>query len=65
MVIDDEVDGDPGNLVLAGPDALIPVGVDNVRYGLLLSTGETVRGGFLAELPGGLSDRFNRGIVVS
>ena len=65
IVIDDEVDGDPRYLVLGGSDALIPEGVDNVRYSVLLVGGETVRSGFLAELLDSLSDRFNGVIVVS
>jgi hypothetical protein len=64
VIFYDVVYGDPGYLVLAGLDAVIPIGVNNIRYGSFFFHGEPVGGSFLAEFFYGLPYKFNNGVLI-
>src|SRR3954469_15427049 len=58
ILVDQVVEGDSGDLVLAGLDASLFVGVDDARERPLLGLGEAVGCGFLAERADGTPNGF-------
>ena len=60
----DEVDGDPGDLILAGDDVFASKGIDDPGQRPLLLDREVVGGRFLADLLDRFSDLPDRGVMI-
>ena len=58
VIFDYEIDGNPGDLILAGFDTIVFIGVDDVGYGSFFFHGKAVGGCFLAKLLDRFSDKF-------
>ncbi len=64
VILDNEIDGNPSDLVFAGLDAVVFIGVDYVSNGSFFFECEAMSGCFLAKFLYRLSDKFKDGFLI-